>query len=136
VGGDGDDVLIGGLGSDILTGGAGSDIFRWTEDSVDGGVTDTITDFSIAEGDSIDLRDVISDLKTVPMDQLLSALSDQIDASWDQSTNNVSLEITTDNDVTQTIVVEDLGSQLDFSNMSSTQIVDTLLQNNIIQHDM
>ncbi|MCV5919901.1 type I secretion C-terminal target domain-containing protein, partial [Escherichia coli] len=60
IGGDGDDMLIGGLGSDILTGGGGNDIFKWTQDTVDEGAVDTITDFTLNE-DTIDLKDVIAD---------------------------------------------------------------------------
>ncbi len=58
-GGDGDDILAGGAfgdiingggGADILTGGGGADVFI-----VHGTGTDTITDFSIADGDRIDV---------------------------------------------------------------------------------
>ena len=60
----GDDVLVGGQGDDTLTGGAGADEFRF-----EGGTgadalaraeslgTDTITDFSAADGDSFGLSD-------------------------------------------------------------------------------
>ncbi|MDF5565439.1 type I secretion C-terminal target domain-containing protein, partial [Vibrio parahaemolyticus] len=111
LGGDGDDVLIGGLGSDILTGGDGSDIFKWTVDSVDEGAVDTITDFTVNE-DSIDLREVISDLNNsmIDMDDLLGHIS----ADYDASTESVSLNITTDANVQQTIVVENLGTSIDF----------------------
>ena len=50
-GGAGADVLNGGAGSDTLTGGAGGDIFV----SAPGNGADTVTDFSAAEGDRIDL---------------------------------------------------------------------------------
>jgi len=48
IGGDGDDSLIGGVGTDTLTGGAGADRFAYTANNQ--GV-DTITDFTIADGD-------------------------------------------------------------------------------------
>ncbi|MFG1395266.1 calcium-binding protein [Xanthobacter agilis] len=51
-GGSGDDTLVGGAGTDILTGGAGADTFIYT--SV-GSAVDTITDFSAAQGDLVDL---------------------------------------------------------------------------------
>ncbi|MBT0325794.1 cadherin-like domain-containing protein, partial [Vibrio campbellii] len=131
VGGDGDDVLIGGLGSDILTGGDGSDIFKWTVDSVDEGAVDTITDFTVNE-DSIDLREVISDLNNpmIDMDDLLG----QITADYDASTEAVSLSITTDANVSQTIVVEHLGDSIDFNGLTSNEIVESLLNNNVLSN--
>ncbi|CAH1603206.1 hypothetical protein THF1C08_920001 [Vibrio jasicida] len=131
IGGDGDDVLIGGLGSDILTGGDGSDTFKWTVDSVDEGAVDTITNFTVNE-DSIDLRDVISDLNNpmIDMDDLLSHIS----ADYDAATEAVSLSITTDTNVHQTIVVEHLGDALDFNGLSSHEIVESLLNNNILSN--
>ncbi|WP_104025815.1 retention module-containing protein [Vibrio hyugaensis] len=131
VGGDGNDTLIGGLGSDILTGGDGSDIFKWTLDSVDEGAVDTITDFTVNE-DMIDLREVISDLNSpmVDMDDLLGHIS----ADYDAATEAVSLNITTDANVHQTIVVEHLGDTIDFNGLSSNEIVESLLNNNILSN--
>ncbi|WP_182018611.1 retention module-containing protein [Vibrio diabolicus] len=131
LGGDGDDVLIGGLGSDILTGGAGSDIFKWTEGTVDNGAIDTITDFSVNE-DTIDLKDVIADLNdpTAGIDDLLA----HIQADYDASTENVSLNITTDANVQQTIVVENLGTSIDFNGLSSNEIVESLLNHGVIDN--
>jgi Ca2+-binding RTX toxin-like protein len=61
---DGTDTLIGGLGNDILTGGDGADIFKWTADDINiasgAPFSDTITDFSITEGDKLDLSDVLT----------------------------------------------------------------------------
>lgn len=56
---DGDDTIAGGAGTDILYGGGGLDVFvfeaasAYTE-------TDSIMDFSIIEGDAIDISDLIS----------------------------------------------------------------------------
>ena len=58
-GGDGDDVLVGGAGSDALYGGDGADLFVFNAGDVGNGV-DTIHDFSLTEGDAIDLRDILS----------------------------------------------------------------------------
>jgi hypothetical protein len=49
-GGDGNDTLNGGLGTDNLTGGAGADRFAYTATNQG---TDTITDFTIADGDRL-----------------------------------------------------------------------------------
>ncbi len=48
IGGDGNDTLNGGPGTDTLTGGAGADRFAYTATTQG---TDTITDFTIAQGD-------------------------------------------------------------------------------------
>ena len=64
IGGLGADTLTGGLGNDILTGGDGADIFKWTADDVNiasgAPFSDKITDFSITEGDKLDLSDVLT----------------------------------------------------------------------------
>uniref|UniRef100_UPI0035B07A6F VCBS domain-containing protein n=1 Tax=Azonexus sp. TaxID=1872668 RepID=UPI0035B07A6F len=63
LGGAGNDILIGGAGNDILTGGLGADTFRWVLG--DRGTTQTpaidrVTDFNGAEGDVLDLRDLLN----------------------------------------------------------------------------
>ena len=59
-GDDGDDALVGGAGADALTGGAGADRFVYNAvgDSSRAGGVDRILDFSRAEGDLIDLRQI------------------------------------------------------------------------------
>lgn len=57
-GGGGADGLFGGAGADILTGGGGGDVFGWEAGDLDGNA-DIITDFSIADGDAIDISDVL-----------------------------------------------------------------------------
>jgi len=56
-GGDGDDLLNGNDGSDTLEGGAGADTFEFSPDLL--GVTDTVVDFSMGEGDVLDLADLL-----------------------------------------------------------------------------
>ena len=72
-GGAGNDVLVGGLGLDVLTGGAGADVFRFlvTDDLAPanaGGGPETITDFSRAGRDRIDLSAIDADV-TAPGNQ-------------------------------------------------------------------
>ena len=57
-GGDGDDVIRGGTGIDSLYGNDGADTFVYQQGDVDGS-RDYILDFSIAQGDTIDISDVI-----------------------------------------------------------------------------
>lgn len=63
-GGDGNDVLIGNAGYDILYGGAGADIFVASPSDFaakhgNNKVYDTVMDFNAAEGDMIDLSNII-----------------------------------------------------------------------------
>ncbi|MBR9880269.1 MAG: type I secretion C-terminal target domain-containing protein, partial [Gammaproteobacteria bacterium] len=59
---DGNDLLIGGGGADTLTGGSGQDVFRFEAGNagVAGSpVVDTITDFSLGDGDILDLQGLL-----------------------------------------------------------------------------
>ncbi|MDE1153692.1 MAG: type I secretion C-terminal target domain-containing protein [Micavibrio sp.] len=56
IGGLADDTMVGGAGANTMTGGAGADIFRF--DHING-TLDHVTDFSAAQGDRIDLHDVL-----------------------------------------------------------------------------
>ncbi|GAM64688.1 calcium binding protein [Vibrio ishigakensis] len=80
VGGAGNDLLVGGLGEDMLTGGADADTFIWTEaDLTDSPETDTITDFSINEGDTIDLSDIFGDVTDQnEIDAILQNIEDSV----------------------------------------------------------
>ena len=62
-GGAGNDLLLAGTGTDTMTGGLGADTFKFVVgDATNNGanVTKTITDFSIAQGDKIDLSNLLS----------------------------------------------------------------------------
>ncbi|WP_172379663.1 retention module-containing protein [Vibrio sp. Vb339] len=130
VGGDGNDTLIGDGGSDILTGGDGMDSFVWL--NIEDGVEDTITDFDLSEGDSIDLREVLPELKNTSPD--MTALLQQIDAKVDG--DDIELTINPDGLGTteQVIVVEDLAPQLTLSGNMPSDILDALVQQNVITH--
>jgi Ca2+-binding RTX toxin-like protein len=54
-GGDGDDLLSGGPGRDSLTGGLGLDTFDFNAHASQ----DTITDFNVAQGDRLDIKDML-----------------------------------------------------------------------------
>ena len=56
LGGSGNDTLIGGKGNDILIGGSGADTFIWKAGDTG---SDVIKDFKAADGDRIDLRDLL-----------------------------------------------------------------------------
>lgn len=57
-GDDGDDILFGGTGADTLYGGAGADAF-WFDANDKGTGVDVIKDFSLLEGDTINISDVL-----------------------------------------------------------------------------
>jgi hypothetical protein len=69
IGGKGNDTLISGGGSDVLTGGGGTNTFKYVSlaDSPTSKLTatDTITDFSKAQGDKIDLSGILNNSSTV-----------------------------------------------------------------------
>ena len=77
-GGTGDDVLDGGAGNDVLTGGTGADRFEFLLTETQSHVNfqsfwgnDHITDFSSAELDKLDLRDVFYRLKDADVNSVL-----------------------------------------------------------------
>jgi len=59
VGAAGDDVLVGGLGSDTMTGNGGADLFIVSADTLDVGIEDVILDYNQAQGDVIDLSELL-----------------------------------------------------------------------------
>ncbi|MFD3213815.1 immunoglobulin-like domain-containing protein, partial [Pseudomonas sp. LR_7] len=67
-GGAGNDTLIGGKGNDILTGGSGADSFVWKAGDLG---NDVVKDFKLAEGDRLDLRDLLQGEKGSTIDNYL-----------------------------------------------------------------
>lgn len=63
IGGAGNDTLYGGSGNDLLTGGIGADTFIWTlaDKSTNASpAVDKITDFNLAQGDQLNLADLLT----------------------------------------------------------------------------
>jgi VCBS repeat-containing protein len=58
-GGGGNDTISGGDGNDLLVGGAGADRFVWGNGALGSGSADVIADYSFAEGDKIDLQNLV-----------------------------------------------------------------------------
>lgn len=59
----GNDVLVGGAGDDNLYGGVGADVFKWQlgdQGSTSAPAIDVVKDFSVAQGDVLDLRDLLA----------------------------------------------------------------------------
>ncbi|GAM73952.1 hemolysin-type calcium-binding region [Vibrio ishigakensis] len=135
IGGEGNDTLIGGLGSDILTGGGGADLFVFNE--IDNTKEDVITDFSVTEGDSIDLAGIFSELDSnLDLDSLLQnfAASQELTATQVGTTDDVKIELDTGG-TKQSILVKDLYSQLDNGGDLNKDLLTTLFENNVIKYD-
>ncbi|WP_168801103.1 T1SS-143 repeat domain-containing protein [Rhizobium rhizophilum] len=76
-GGAGNDILFGGLGFDTLTGGADADTFRFDETAFeDIHVTDVITDYSLTDGDVLDVTALLDSLlgEEVDLDTRMEAI--------------------------------------------------------------
>ena len=86
---DGDDTISGGTGADQLSGGLGADTFVFFAGDVGTG-SDTLWDFSLAQGDKIDLRDVLD----AGYDPITDALADfvQFTNSGSHSTMSVDMD--------------------------------------------
>lgn len=71
----GADLLSGGSGSDALWGQAGADVFEWTLSDASGAEAseDVVKDFSIAQGDSLKIGDLLPDLGEAWTGEALSA---------------------------------------------------------------
>ena len=74
-------------GADTITGGAGADTFAFYSDSAFNDV-DTITDFNIAEGDVLDMSDILTGY-----DPLADALSDFVSVTDDGTDSFVAVDI-------------------------------------------
>jgi len=64
IGGAGNDILSGGAGNDSMTGGDGADSFVWNKADLGTDISpaaDTVLDFTEADGDSLNLADLLSD---------------------------------------------------------------------------
>ncbi|SNT33817.1 surface adhesion protein, partial [Pseudomonas japonica] len=68
LGGEGNDLLFGGKGNDTLTGGSGADTFIWKAGDTG---NDIIKDFKAAEGDRLDLSDLLQGEKASTIDNYL-----------------------------------------------------------------
>ncbi|WP_405278078.1 VCBS domain-containing protein [Cobetia sp. Ld8] len=131
-GGTGDDVLTGGSGNDILIGGGGADTFRWLSGddvSTEGGMAiDTIADFSAADGDVIDLSDLLQ--ADEDADTLSSFL--HFESDGDGGTNiEISVDGSDGSNITQEINLQDVD--LTSGGDTDTQIIQSLLDSNSLK---
>ncbi|WP_229800414.1 type I secretion C-terminal target domain-containing protein [Vogesella alkaliphila] len=73
-GGAGNDLLIGGQGNDVLRGDIGTDIFKWQlgdQGTAGTPARDVVMDFNVAEGDQLDLADLLQGENAGSLEQYL-----------------------------------------------------------------
>ncbi|WP_313086131.1 retention module-containing protein [Pseudomonas sp.] len=129
-GNDGNDVLIGGAGDDILIGGAGADTFVWNAGDIG---KDAIKDFSAADGDKIDLSDLLADMDG----------SGSLDAYLRVDTSTSTLEISTTGQFGQgaeanvSIALQNDGAAINLASYGgdSAAVIDSLIAKQIVQVD-
>ncbi|ELU00116.1 hypothetical protein CAPTEDRAFT_211867 [Capitella teleta] len=128
--GGGDDRLIGGAGDDILTGGSGEDVFKFNLGDIGTAAIpaqDTITDFNMSEGDSLDLSSILVDEENNDLTQYLSF--DQADPA------NPIVEVrdTADGDITQKITLQ--GVDLSLLGSTDAEIINNMLNSGNLSTD-
>ncbi|MFM5136683.1 type I secretion C-terminal target domain-containing protein, partial [Aeromonas rivipollensis] len=134
-GGLGNDILIGGLGNDVLKGDEGSDTFTWLKgDTVAGSVAkDYVVDFSKAEGDKLDLSDLLDSDGSKNQSSLKSLLS------VFQDSEGVHLQVKESSAaaVTQEIVLVNhtFDTLTGGSGSTANQVIDYMLNNNLLDID-
>ncbi|MGL6336940.1 Ig-like domain-containing protein, partial [Aeromonas jandaei] len=135
-GGLGNDILVGGLGNDILKGDGGADTFTWLQgDTAAGSVAkDYVVDFSRAEGDKLDLRDLLDHDGSRNQNDLKSLLS------VFQDNEGVHLQVkegSSTSAVTQEIVLMNhtFDSLTGGSATTANQVIDYMLNNHMLDID-
>ncbi|MER0499916.1 retention module-containing protein [Aeromonas hydrophila] len=134
-GGLGNDILVGGLGNDILKGDGGADTFTWLQgDTAAGSVAkDYVVDFSKAEGDKLDLSDLLDHDGSRNQNDLKSLLS------VFQDSEGVHLQVKESSaaSVTQEIVLMNhtFDSLTGSASATSSQVIDYMLNNNMLDID-
>jgi large repetitive protein len=128
-GGDGLDILVGGPGDDLLIGGAGADTFVWRAEDIGlTPATDVIQDFSRAEGDALDLADLLAGVADDDLTDYLHFESSGADAVVKLSTSGAFAAGFQDSAVDQTIVLR--GVSLADLGATDQDIIDSLLASN------
>ncbi|TNI22458.1 RTX toxin [Aeromonas salmonicida] len=134
-GGLGNDILVGGLGNDILKGDAGADTFTWLQGDTTGGTIakDYVVDFSRAEGDKLDLSDLLDHDSSHNQNDLKGLLS------VFQDSEGVHLQVKENSSasVTQEIVLMNhtFDSLTGSAASTSSQVIDYMLSNNMLDID-
>ena len=134
-GGLGNDILIGGLGNDVIRGDGGADTFIWQKgDTTPSTLTkDYVTDFSKAEGDTLDLSDLLDHDGSRNQNDLKSLLS----VFQDNEGVHLQVKESSAAPVTQEIVLMNhtFDTLTGGSGTTANQVIDFMLQNNMLDID-
>uniref|UniRef100_UPI003D2438BF type I secretion C-terminal target domain-containing protein n=1 Tax=Aeromonas salmonicida TaxID=645 RepID=UPI003D2438BF len=134
-GGLGNDILVGGLGNDILKGDAGADTFTWLQGDTTGGTIakDYVVDFSRAEGDKLDLSDLLDHDGSHNQNDLKGLLS----VFQDSEGVHLQVKESSSASVTQEIVLMNhtFDSLTGSAASTSSQVIDYMLSNNMLDID-
>ncbi|CAJ1899687.1 hypothetical protein PEKONANI_03778 [Aeromonas jandaei] len=134
-GGLGNDILVGGLGNDILKGDGGADTFTWLQgDTAAGSVAkDYVVDFSKAEGDKLDLSDLLDHDGSHNQNDLKSLLS----VFQDNEGVHLQVKESSTASVTQEIVLMNhtFDSLTGGSATTANQVIDYMLNNHMLDID-
>ncbi|MFC5705817.1 VCBS domain-containing protein, partial [Aeromonas eucrenophila] len=134
-GGLGNDILTGGLGNDILKGDGGADTFVWQKgDTVAGTLSkDYVVDFSKAEGDKLDLKDLLDSDGSKTESSLKSLLS----VFQDNEGVHLQVKESSTAPVTQEIVLMNhtFDTLTGGAGSTANQVIDFMLQNNMLSID-
>lgn len=134
-GGLGNDILIGGLGNDVIRGDGGADTFIWQKgDTTPSTLTkDYVTDFSKAEGDTLDLSDLLDHDGSRNQNDLKSLLS----VFQDNEGVHLQVKESSTAPVTQEIVLMNhtFDTLTGGSGTTANQVIDFMLQNNMLDID-
>jgi Ca2+-binding RTX toxin-like protein len=118
---EGDDTILGGSGNDILSGGSGADTFVWLANESG---TDAVTDFNVAEGDVLNIADLLvgeNNPTAIELDNTYMSIAPGQDADGLQ--NTVITLFGDGGNADQ--VIELIG--FDSTGLSSVQIIENLL---------
>jgi Ca2+-binding RTX toxin-like protein len=115
----GNDILDGGVGNDILTGGAGLDVFRFSflsDSGLSQSSADLITDFTIGQGDLIDLS-LIDAIISTPANDTFSYIGSSVFTAAGQLRGYLSggatlVALNTNHDVSSTELIIVLSGSL------------------------
>ena len=123
---DADDMLYGTDGSDTLSGGGGADTYVWRLADIDdeeGPAVDIVKDFSVDDGDSLDLSDLLSGIDPDNLDNHLGIEHD----GAGNTTLSISLAGDLDDAIDQVIILE--GVEL----LDGDTDLDDLIDDGVIQ---
>lgn len=123
LGGDSIDLIIGGPGNDSLTGGNGGDGFIWTladQGSEDFPAIDFIKDFTIQQGDFLNLTDLLIDEETNSLEQYL-------DFNFNNGSTTINVSHEGDGSITQQIVLENTDLSTHYGTADTNEIITNLV---------